>query len=163
MEALLCRSAFLMDLTRRQLLVLGGAFAVAGCTHDSQRGDSTISSGHAKPGPVDVGPLSDYPKDGIYSRFSESHNLFIIRSGDRLFAQAATCTHRRCKLAARAQGFECPCHGSTFTLEGHVTQGPARRDLPRFAVEKTESGHLLVDTSYPLSADAADPRAFLRL
>ncbi len=43
------------------------------------------------------------------------------------------CTHLGCRLNATEDGFACPCHGSTFDREGHVTHGPAREPMERVA------------------------------
>ena len=41
------------------------------------------------------------------------------------------CTHMGCKLRfdPAEQTWECPCHGSRFTLDGQVLQGVAKRPL----------------------------------
>ena len=59
------------------------------------------------------------------------------------------CVHLGCKTpwCASSIGFECPCHGSRYTLLGEYAAGPAPRNLDRFTVEVTESGRLIVDTS----------------
>jgi len=68
-----------------------------------------------------------------------------VRRGPDLFALSAICTHRKCKLDAEPdKTFYCPCHGSTFDANGHVTKGPARRDLPVLATSIDENGRLLV-------------------
>ena len=71
--------------------------------------------------------------------------FFIVRRGATLFALSAICTHRKCKLTAELdRSFYCNCHGSTFDPAGHVTQGPARRDLPVLTTVTDERGQLLV-------------------
>lgn len=143
-----------MELSRRQLIVLAGTAAVGGCASVAR--DETDHAPIAfRRGPVDAGPLRDYPHDGIYARYRDS-GFFVVREGNRLFARSALCTHRTCKLNARRDGFLCPCHGSTFTLDGRVTRGPARRDLPGFVVEKGPNGHLIVRTDQPIPADRAN-------
>jgi Rieske Fe-S protein len=41
------------------------------------------------------------------------------------------CTHKGCTVNWNNQTKEwiCPCHGATFTPDGHVTSGPAQKDL----------------------------------
>lgn len=93
---------------------------------------------------VNAGPASQYLADGVYSRFRYS-GFFIVRRGGELLALSAICTHRRCKLEAESEKtFSCPCHGSTFDADGHVTKGPARRDLPVYEISTNEKGELLV-------------------
>ena len=58
---------------------------------------------------------------------------------------SSMCTHRKCKLEAEPNStFSCPCHGSTFDASGHVTEGPATRDMPVFTTTVDARGHLLV-------------------
>lgn len=67
---------------------------------------------------------------------------FILFEGKQgPWAVSRRCTHLGCKINHREkEGFlECPCHQSRFTHEGIVIQGPAKRPLPRFKVEKLDN------------------------
>jgi len=46
------------------------------------------------------------------------------------------CTHLGClyKWVAANNRFECPCHGSKFSHDGHYIEGPAPRSLDYFEV-----------------------------
>ena len=148
-------------ITRRELLVITGTVALTGCAHSAEETSEPEPVPRAQ-GPVDAGPLGDFRADGAYARFRASHGFFVIREGNRIFAQSAVCTHRECLLTASGGGFRCRCHGSTFALEGKVTRGPARRDLPRFAVERSADAHLIVHLEQRLSPDHFDgPQAFV--
>jgi Rieske Fe-S protein len=150
-----------MDVTRRHLIVLTAA-ALTGCAGAGDAGAPGAPVFFR--GPVDAGELSDYPRDGIFGRFRDSHGFFVVREDNRLFAQTAVCTHRACKIRATENGFLCPCHGSTFSLQGAVTRGPARRNLPRFAVERDARLHLIVHTDQFLSPDQfSTPAGFVAL
>jgi Rieske Fe-S protein len=93
---------------------------------------------------IDVGPASNYAKEGVYAAF-ESQGFFIVRKGSQLSALSAFCTHRKCKLAAQSDhSFYCRCHGSTFNPDGKVTEGPAKRDLPQLSLTVNEKGNVLV-------------------
>jgi len=64
---------------------------------------------------------------------------FILFQGtDRAWAVSRICTHLGCRLAYRQQEdlLICPCHQSCFTPAGQRVAGPARRDLPVYAVER---------------------------
>lgn len=128
-----------MKINRRKFLILSAAFA-GGCT-------STRNIGALRPDVqrvVNAGAVNNYVADGVYATFW-SQGFFIVRQGAKLFALSAICTHRRCKLDVEPdRSFSCPCHGSTFDSNGHVTHGPARRDLPVLATSVNESGCLLV-------------------
>ena len=44
------------------------------------------------------------------------------------------CTHQACTITGFAnQHYVCPCHGSEFTTDGGVVNGPAILPLPQFA------------------------------
>jgi Rieske Fe-S protein len=124
-----------MIINRRQFLLLSVGLA-AGCR-------SANEENHAER-VINAGPAAHYAADGVYERYRDL-GVFVIRRGDRLFALSAVCTHRRCKLEAEAdRTFYCPCHGSTFDAEGHVTARPAKRDLPVLATSVDEHGNLIV-------------------
>jgi Rieske Fe-S protein len=122
-----------MSLNRRQFLLLGATFA-AGCA----------APGVGKTKIVNAGPAAQYLADGVYARYRDL-GFFLVRRGGNLFALSSICTHKKCTLEAEPdQTFYCPCHGSTFDAGGHVTEGPARRDLPVFEISTDEKGELLV-------------------
>ena len=96
---------------------------------------------------VDAGPANLYASDGIYDKFRDL-GFFLVRVNGKLIALSSYCTHRICKVnPQKDQTFLCKCHGSTFTEEGKVTEGPAKRDLPILPLSTSSNGHLLVDIS----------------
>lgn len=144
-----------MPLTRRQFVILTVS-AAAGCGK-ADNGPHPPSPPTTLPAPasaptttaaeqvVDAGPMTDFPSDGVYDAFREQ-GIFVIRRNGQLFALSSICTHKGCKVRAKDdQSFLCKCHGSTFDGDGRVTKGPAKRDLPRLAVQADEYKHLLVD------------------
>jgi Rieske Fe-S protein len=56
-----------------------------------------------------------------------------------LYAVSATCTHLGCTVEWNApeDSWDCPCHGSRFSVNGDVLHGPAVRPLP--PIEPTEA------------------------
>jgi glycine/D-amino acid oxidase-like deaminating enzyme/nitrite reductase/ring-hydroxylating ferredoxin subunit len=50
---------------------------------------------------------------------------------------SAICPHLGCVIRwnATERSFDCPCHGSRFTCDGKVVNGPAQTDLKRIIVE----------------------------
>jgi Rieske Fe-S protein len=121
-----------MKLNRRQFLLLTAGLAT-GC--QTIPGASRV---------IPAGNTADYPADGVYSRFV-GQGFFLVRKNGRLIARSAICTHRKCRLRALADhSFYCRCHGSTFDPDGHVAEGPARRDLPELPVRVDERGQLFV-------------------
>lgn len=65
----------------------------------------------------------------------EGRRLIVIRvSETEVIALSAVCTHTGCtvRYAPARDHIECPCHGSTFALDGGVTRGPAAAPLAQF-------------------------------
>ncbi|HVE76745.1 MAG TPA: Rieske 2Fe-2S domain-containing protein [Actinomycetota bacterium] len=58
------------------------------------------------------------------------------------------CVHLGCSVpwCASAKWFECPCHGSKYSINGEYRDGPAPRSLDMFRVE-IKGGKIIVDTS----------------
>ncbi|MCJ7604008.1 MAG: Rieske 2Fe-2S domain-containing protein [Desulfobulbaceae bacterium] len=54
------------------------------------------------------------------------------------WAVSRICTHLGCRLnfSEKEHLLICPCHQSMFTTKGVMLAGPAKRNLPLFAVEK---------------------------
>ena len=128
-----------MYLNRRQFLLLSVGL-VAGCSSTKPGVVSPTREARL----INAGTAGDYAADGVYDRFW-SLGFFIIRRGNKLFALSSVCTHRRCRLDAEPNhSFSCPCHGSTFDPNGHVTGGLAKRDLPVLATFINEQGNLFV-------------------
>jgi Rieske Fe-S protein len=126
-------------ISRRQFLILT-AGVVAGCKTGGVPAANEEQT-------VNAGAVSNYDADGIYNNF-RNQGFFVIRKGDKLFALSAICTHRKCKLTAEPdRSFYCKCHGSTFDPGGHVTDGPAKRDLPILPTITNEQGQLIVKVS----------------
>lgn len=128
-----------MKISRRQFLLLTAGLA-AGCKAVDD--DGAFVSIPART--VNAGSVANYAADGVYARYRDE-GFFVIRQSGKIFALSAICTHRKCKLAAEPdRSFYCKCHGSTFDPAGHVTEGPARRDLPVLSMVTDENGQLLV-------------------
>jgi Rieske Fe-S protein len=50
----------------------------------------------------------------------------------QLHGLSGICTHEECSIewSTADKLWECPCHGSRFTPDGHVVDGPAIEPLP---------------------------------
>jgi len=126
-------------MNRREFLILAAA-AAAGCRTIPPGAVSTVPA----PRRINAGPAGNYASDGVYTQF-RNRGFFVVRQGAKLFAVSAICTHKKCRLIAEPdRSFYCPCHGSTFDPNGHVTEGPAKRDLPVLETFVDENGDLLV-------------------
>jgi menaquinol-cytochrome c reductase iron-sulfur subunit len=99
---------------------------------------------------VDVADLStirpDSPEEIIFRRsrvdgwkiMSEKATAWVVKTADnKVIAFAPQCTHLGCAYHwdAANKNFLCPCHTSTFAMDGHVLGGPAPRPLDRYAVK----------------------------
>jgi Rieske Fe-S protein len=128
-----------MNMNRRQFLLLTAGI-VAGCKTVDNGGGSIAGEERI----INAGAVGNYAADGVYNNFRDE-GFFVVRQGDKLFALSSYCTHRKCKLAAEPdRSFYCKCHGSTFDPTGHVTKGPAKRDLPVLPAFANAHGRWLV-------------------
>jgi Rieske Fe-S protein len=134
--------AKVVSFNRREFLILAAAVAVPGC--QSAPDDSGNTTEHSAGRTFNAGNAATYAADGVYDRF-QYQGFFIVRRGEKLLAIASICTHRKCRLKTEPDHtFYCPCHGSTFDVNGQVTKGLARRELPVFTTALNERGELLV-------------------
>jgi Rieske Fe-S protein len=64
-------------------------------------------------------------------------DFLVAHTGqDAYSALTATCTHQTCTINGfQNQTFVCPCHGSTFDVNGHVLVGPAPVSLRQYATQ----------------------------
>ncbi len=82
--------------------------------------------------------------------YSEKGTAWVVKAADgNVVAFSPTCTHLGCAYHWDAQNrdFLCPCHGSTFALDGTVLSGPAPRPLDRFET-KVENARLFLGPVY---------------
>ncbi len=71
-------------------------------------------------------------------------SVAIFRDQEGVHALSTICTHLGCIIKPSAEGFECPCHGSRFHLDGTVAKGPAPKALPWLKVTRA-GGQWIVD------------------
>ncbi|NNE69692.1 MAG: Rieske (2Fe-2S) protein [Rhodothermales bacterium] len=74
--------------------------------------------------------------------------IFLWRSPDGFTAVSTRCSHRGCTVSPEGEELACPCHGSRFTFDGDVLEGPAPTDLTRFAVVQ-DADHLIIESAAP--------------
>jgi nitrite reductase/ring-hydroxylating ferredoxin subunit len=62
---------------------------------------------------------------------ADGHRWAAARLADGLHVVDATCTHMGCTVEwnAAERSWDCPCHGSRFTIDGKVLNGPATEAL----------------------------------
>ena len=100
---------------------------------------------------INAGPVSNYPlispKEGAPVKFTDG-KLWVVHLEQGWWALAQKCPHLGCAVPWCDQSghFECPCHGSTYNLEGQWVEGPAPRGMDRYPVD-VSSGNVVIDTS----------------
>ncbi len=116
---------------------------------------------------VDAGALSDLqtsvvaPDGSIVPVFVPEARAYVVPAPDVLSDQFAgrgveaeglmalfqRCVHLGCRVpwCTTSIGFECPCHGSKYNAAGEYFDGPAPRNLDRFAVEVV-GGRFIIKT-----------------
>lgn len=63
-------------------------------------------------------------------------DIICVKSNNDLSVFSSRCTHLGCQIDKSEKGMlVCPCHGSTFDMEGGVVKGPARSGLEVLAYE----------------------------
>lgn len=75
-------------------------------------------------------------------------NFLLLDANKNLetFALNATCTHKGCIVAWHgiSQNFLCVCHGSKFSREGAVVQGPATVPLTSYNRGQDSAGNVII-------------------
>lgn len=94
---------------------------------------------------ADVSKLPDSePAEIVFHRqrvdgwkvIDEKTSAWVVKNAEpQIFALAPGCTHLGCayRWVKEKNEFLCPCHTSTFAIDGKVTSGPAPRPLDRYA------------------------------
>ena len=79
---------------------------------------------------------------------NEKSTAWVLRQDEQnVVAFAPQCTHLGCAYHwdEKENNFLCPCHTSTFSIDGKVLTGPAPRPLDRL-VTKIDQGKILIGT-----------------
>lgn len=100
-----------------------------------------------------IGTPDDFPPDS--ATFLEDSRMFVFRRQEGLFAISSICTHLGCNVRWEEEnnGFECPCHGSSFDENGKNTSGPAPKPLRWLKLTLESDQKLVVDTRNEVDKD----------
>jgi cytochrome b6-f complex iron-sulfur subunit len=90
--------------------------------------------------------LSDLERRTVL--FLRKRRIYVVKDREGVFAESAVCTHLGCltRPNPNEDGFFCPCHGSRFSLDGKVLDGPAPRPLEHFRMDR-QGDRLWVDVA----------------
>lgn len=131
------------ELSRRSLLVLGGAGSALALAACAPSGDTaTTGTDAAEPdsgtpsAPEQVATLAEIPVGGgIAVMVGRDPVLLSQPTAGEVVAFSAVCPHQGCTVAPASSGFECPCHQSQFDgTTGDVLDGPSPRGLDQVTV-----------------------------
>jgi Rieske Fe-S protein len=144
-------------LSRRNVLFAGagtaaGAAVLAACGGGDSGGSTSAGSGDSSADPGGSGgggggPLvkvSQVPVGGAVSAKDAAGKPLIVSQPTKgqLVGLSAICTHQGCTVAPAGKEIKCPCHGSTYSLTGENTGGPAPRPLAKVSV-KVKNGEVV--------------------
>ena len=126
---------------RRQVLAgagIGlGATAIAACSGSGQKAASPApesSAGTSAPGQA-AGTLAKTSQVPVGSGVIVDDVVLTQPTAGVFKGLSTVCTHAGCAVSSVADGkITCPCHGSTFDLDGAVLKGPATKPLATVAV-----------------------------
>jgi cytochrome b6-f complex iron-sulfur subunit len=90
-----------------------------------------------------IGEPGNFPPGEV--RVPPGKNVFLFHDENGFYAISAICTHLGCTVSRTPEGFDCPCHGSSFAQDGRVVSGAAAKALDWFAMSLAPDGQLVVD------------------
>lgn len=81
-------------------------------------------------------PVTQLAEGGVLVEDPRSELPIYLRrdANDTFTAVSTRCGHRGCQVEPTAEKMVCPCHGSEYTFEGAILQGPTERPLVRYRV-----------------------------
>lgn len=86
--------------------------------------------------------LVSYQDDVIAISFNETNKNEVHYASNLL-----KCTHMGCRIEKAIDGYICPCHGARFNDEGHVTKGPALKNLASYPT-RHDALNIYINVSY---------------
>ncbi len=97
---------------------------------------ASADTGVGEDGFVSLGTVTDLDSAGyLASTDFPGGAVIAIRdpeNADSVIALSSVCTHNGCNVDWQASEFVCPCHGSKFSADGEVTNGPAGEALSTY-------------------------------
>jgi len=132
------RRDFLEDVVKISALGTVGA-VLAGCAS----GGLPLVKGEEEDEQIRINlsetPALNLPNGAISLATAEQGelNIVVLKTAENEFiALSSICTHLGCRVRKARNGFDCPCHGSRYDLNGKVINGPAAKALTQFPVRR---------------------------
>jgi menaquinol-cytochrome c reductase iron-sulfur subunit len=147
------RRSFYISVIYGAWAVIGALLSVPALAYLFSSGKRTEQEEFVEVGDISRLPLNT-PQEMVFRRrrkdgwkiISEKATAWVTRVSDsEVVAFAPQCTHLGCAYHwdEKNHNFLCPCHTSTFGLDGRVLAGPAPRPLDRYRV-RIDGGRLWV-------------------
>jgi cytochrome b6-f complex iron-sulfur subunit len=114
-------------------VVVGGA-AISGLNLDLFASQSAKKAVFKRSGDDIIVKIAENPGlSTVGGSCPVTDDIMLIRMDESKFIAVSTiCRHKGCTVELSGDKFVCPCHGSEYTREGKVTQGPSKADLKTF-------------------------------
>jgi Rieske Fe-S protein len=130
--------------------VVAGGTMLSSMSLDAFAGRTAKKGLARKSGDDLVVKLSDNaPLSKVGGNVKVNDEIMLIRKSETEFKAVKTiCTHKGCDVELEGNKFVCPCHGSEYTIDGKVTEGPAKADLKTFeTIFDSEKGTITIQMS----------------
>ena len=78
------------------------------------------------------------PGEGAVVRINGKRAGAYLDEEGKYHVVDTTCTHMGCELEWNngEHSWDCPCHGSRFSIDGEVMEGPAETPLDKIDIEE---------------------------
>lgn len=124
------------------LITVGKGAALAGlvyCIGCNPNTDNPISAPSNVDMTLDLTLHANQPLNSVGGSVVNGGIIIARLSQNSFTAVSAGCTHQGTTIVYQPQQnqFFCPNHGSTFTTDGAVTQGPASKSLTKYNTSLT--------------------------
>jgi len=108
---------------------------------------------------MEAGPVADVPnalptklnvdivQDAGWAQINNQQSVWVVKKSDTISVYSAVCPHLGCSINTSENGFACPCHRSTWSIDGAKTGGPTLRGMDTLD-HKVEDGVLKVKYQY---------------
>jgi cytochrome b6-f complex iron-sulfur subunit len=93
-------------------------------------------------------PQGEIPPADAAPNGNTTGKFWLVDTAEGPRALYMVCTHLGClyKWEPSNFRFECPCHASKFSHDGHYIEGPASRSLDQFVIEVVQNGSVVGST-----------------